>query len=68
MVFKKQPCSIGLECEGVKNCSVLAQKSLSMSDMSWPICTLLARKRNVLEYVRSGSGDGISLHLSKYWC
>jgi len=65
-VFKKQTYIIVLECEGVKNCSVLAQKPLSMSDMSWPICTLLARNRNTLEYVRSGSGDGISLHMSKY--
>lgn len=56
-VFNKQPYIIVFGCEGVNNCSILARKSLNMSDMSWSICTVLAGNRNTLEYVISGVGD-----------
>jgi hypothetical protein len=53
--------------KGVRNCSSVAQSSLTLSLMSWPIWIMIHRKRSISESVTSGSGEGQSSRLSRYW-
>jgi len=57
------------DCTGVQRCEELfcfVQYFLSLSYVLWPIHTVIARNENISEFIISGSGVGVLLHLSKY--
>jgi hypothetical protein len=51
--------------QSCKELFCLVHYFLSLSYMSWPDHTVIARNENISEFV-SGSGVGVLLHLSKY--
>lgn len=56
-------------CIGLQTCEelfCLVHYFLSLSYLSWPIHTVIAKNENISEFIISRSGVGVLLHLSRY--